>query len=195
MNSKSIIPGRHEAVSILYCHGWGSNFDPSKKKIRALAKALPVDGITVDYTSHPQKVFELHAAQLKLHPEALVVGTSLGGFYAAWLGAEFDRPFIAINPAIAPSRTLRAYVGVGVNHAGVPFELTEDCVMAYDALGFRLDGQGTIVLDMDDEVLSAQATLDFVCGRLPVVAFEGGSHRFDHMTELIENRPDLFHNY
>lgn len=113
---------------------------------------------------------------------------------AAWLGAEFDRPFIAINPAIAPSKTLRAYVGVGVNYAGLPFEMTEDCVMAYDALSFRLDRQGTIVLDMNDEVLSAQATLDFVRGRLPVVAFEGGSHRFDHMVELIEDRPDLFNN-
>ena len=59
MNSKSIIPGRHEAVSILYCHGWGSNFDPSKKKIRALAKALPVDGITVDYTSHQSRLWPL----------------------------------------------------------------------------------------------------------------------------------------
>jgi len=194
MNSKSKTTGNHEVVSILYCHGWGSSFDPSKKKIRALANALPVDGLTVDYTCHPQKIFDLYAARLTLHPETLVVGTSLGGFYAAWLGAEFDRPFIAINPAIAPSRSLRAYIGVGVNHAGVPFEMTEDCVMAYDALSFRMERQGTIVLDMGDEVLSAQTTLDFVRGRLPVVAFKGGSHRFDHMAELIENRPDLFHN-
>ncbi|AZL58331.1 hypothetical protein EI545_05440 [Tabrizicola piscis] len=28
---------------------------------------------------------------------------------------------------------------------------------------------------------------------LPVVMFDGGSHRFDHMAELIESRPDLFH--
>jgi hypothetical protein len=195
MNSKSKTPGRCESLSILYCHGWGSNFDPSKKKIRALAKALPVNGITVDYTSHPQEAFKMYAARLKLHPKALVVGTSLGGFYAAWLGAEFDRPFIAINPAITPSKTSKAYVGAGVNHAGVPFELKEDCVMAYDELSFRLDGQGTIILDMNDEILSAQATLDFVRGRLPVVVFEGGSHRFDHIVELIENRPDLFHNH
>jgi len=131
-------------------------------------------------------------ARLKLQPEAVVVGTSLGGFYAAWLGSEFDRPFITINPSIAPSRTLRAYVGTGVNHVGKPYELSGTCVMAYDALSFRLDGQGTVVLDMADEVLSAQATLDFVGGRLPVVAFEGGSHRFEHMEELIESRPDLF---
>jgi hypothetical protein len=129
---------------------------------------------------------------LKLHPEAIVVGTSLGGFYAAWLGAEFDRPFIAINPSIVPSKTLQAYVGHGVNHVGEPFELTESCVTAYNALTFRLDGQGTIVLDMGDEILDAQATLNFVKGRLPVVMFDGGSHRFDHMAKLIENRPDLF---
>jgi predicted esterase YcpF (UPF0227 family) len=193
MNGQSSTLGESEAVSILYCHGWGSRFDPRTAKIRALAKMRPVDGITVDYTIQPQVVFEKYANRLKLHPEALVVGTSLGGFFAAWLGAELGRPFIAINPSIAPSKTLRAYVGHGVNYFGEPFELTEGCVTAYDALSFRVDGQGTIILDMGDEILDAQATLDFVMGRLPVVTFEGGSHRFDHMAELIESRPDLFY--
>ena len=195
MKSQSRTSGEHETVGILYCHGWGSRFDARKNKIRALAKMRPVDGITVDYTMHSQVVFGMYAARLKLHPEALVVGTSLGGFYAAWLGAEFDRPFIAINPSIIPSKTLQAYVGHGVSHVGEPFELTEGCVTAYEALSFRLEGQGTIVLDMGDEILDAQATLDFVKGRLPVVMFDGGSHRFDHMTELIEDRPHLFHTY
>lgn len=63
-------------------------------------------------------------------------------------------------------------MGRGVNHVGEPFELTEDCVRAYDGLSFRLDGQGTIVLDMADEVLNAQDTLDFVGGRLPVPSME-----------------------
>lgn len=192
MKSKSLSRGGHEGASVLYCHGWGSNFDRSKKKIQELAKVLPVDGITVDYTAQPQEVLEIYAERLKLWPEAMVVGTSLGGFYAAWLGAEFDRPFIAINPSIVPGRTLRAHVGIGVSYTGEPFELTEECVMAYEALSFRLDGQGTIVLDLADEVLSAQDTLSFVRGRLPVVTFEGGSHRFEHMVELIESRPDLF---
>ncbi len=184
--------GESEGGNIFYCHGWGSHFDPSKNKIRALSAVRPVDGLTVDYTLHPQLVFERFAAGLKRHPKALVVGTSLGGFFAAWLGAEFGRPFIAINPSITPGSTLQAYVGRGVNHIGDPYELKEDCVMAYGALSFRLDGRGTIVLDMGDEILDAQATIDLIKGRLPFVAFEGGSHRFDHMAELIESRPDLF---
>lgn len=182
----------HRISSILYCHGWGSDFDPGKEKIRSLARMHPVDGVTVDYTQHPQEVFENHASRLKLHPGALVVGTSLGGFFAAWLGTEFGRPFVAINPAIAPGKTLRAYIGHGVNHLGKTFELTEDCVRAYDSLAFRMDGQGTIILDLGDELLDSRATLDFVGGRLPTVVFEGGSHRFDHMAELIQRRPDLF---
>jgi uncharacterized protein len=148
MYGQSRALGKSEGVNIFYCHGWGSHFDPGKAKIRALARMGPVDGVTVDYTLHPQLVFATFAARLKRHPEALVVGTSLGGFFAAWLGAEFHRPFIAINPAIAPSTTLQAHVGRGVNHIGDPYELKEDCVMAYDALTFRLDGRGTVVLDM-----------------------------------------------
>jgi predicted esterase YcpF (UPF0227 family) len=176
----------------LYCHGWGSVFDPGKEKIRCLARIHPVDGVTVDYTLHPQEVFQNHAARLQLHPGALVVGTSLGGFFAAWLGAEFGCPFVAINPAIAPGKILRVYIGRGTDHLGKPFELTEDCVRAYDSLAFRMDGQGTIILDLGDEILDSRATLDLVKGRLPAVVFEGGSHRFDHMAELIKSRPDLF---
>ena len=192
MKSQSRTSSGQESGIILYCHGWGSEFDPSKDKIRALASMRPVDGVTVDYTTHPQEVFENHASRLKLHPRGLVIGTSLGGFFAAWLGAEFGCPFVAINPAITPGKTLQAHIGHGVTHVGKPFELTEACVKAYDALSFRMDGKGTIVLDLGDEILDSQATLDFVKGRLPVVVFEGGSHRFDHMAELIESRPDLF---
>jgi uncharacterized protein len=93
----------------------------------------------------------------------------------------------------ALSLTDRSLQSTPQSHRARPFELTQDCVTAYEALSFRLDGQGTIVLDMGDEILDAQATLDFVSGRLPVIVFDGGSHRFDHMTELIEGRPDLFH--
>ncbi|PTX43874.1 hypothetical protein IQ03_04791 [Gemmobacter caeni] len=192
MNPQSNILGEHQETKIFYCHGWGSHFDPTKGKIRSLARMGHVSGITVDYTLHPQTVFEDYTRVLKQRPQALIVGTSLGGFYAAWLGAELGLPFIAINPAVEPSKTLRAYLGRGVNHVGEHFELTESCVLAYEALSFRLDGCGTISVDLGDEILDAQATLNLVNGRLPVVAFEGGSHRFDHMEDLIERRPDLF---
>lgn len=183
---------RKTGAGIFYCHGFGSSFDPRKEKIRALTEVLPVHGVTVDYTLPPQEVFRQFATSLRQVPQALIIGTSLGGFFAAWLGAEFGLPFIAINPSIEPRKSLRAYLGHGVNHTGERFEMTADCVKAYDSLVFRMDGQGTVVLDMGDEVLDARATLKVVDGHLPVVTFEGGSHRFDHMSDLIETWPNLF---
>jgi len=176
---------RKQIKTILYCHGFASNFDPDKPKIRALERIAPVRGVTVDYTRDPQDAFQAHTDQLAEAEKPLIVGTSLGGFFAAWIGSELNLPFIVINPAIRPFSSLRAYLGEGVTHFGAPFVLTEEVVDGYRDLTFRTDGPGRVVLDMGDEVISSQDTLDTVID-LPVLTFPGGSHRFDHMEELVD---------
>lgn len=172
--------------SILYCHGFASNFDPGKPKIQALKKIAPVRGVTVDYARNPFEAFKTYLDALKGAERPLIVGTSLGGFFAAWLGCELGLPFVAINPAIRPGRSLRAYLGEGVTHFGEPFLLAETVVDAYRDLPFRTDRPGRVVLDMGDEVISSRETLMEICDRLPALTFPGGSHRFDHMEELVD---------
>jgi predicted esterase YcpF (UPF0227 family) len=171
--------------SVLYCHGFASSFDPGKPKIKALERIAPVRGVTVDYAQSPFEAFNAYLDALKGAERPLIVGTSLGGFFAAWVGSELNLPFIAINPAIRPLSSLRAYLGEGVTHFGAPFILTEEVVDAYRDLPFRTDGPGRVVLDMGDEVISSHDTLNEVC-ELPVLTFPGGSHRFDHMGELVD---------
>lgn len=171
--------------SILYCHGFASNFDPDKPKIRALERIAPVRGVTVDYARPPFEAFNAYLDALKGAEDPLIVGTSLGGFFAAWIGSELKLTFVAINPAIRPFTSLRAYLGEGVTHFGEPFLLTDAVVDAYRDLPFRTDGPGRVVLDMGDEVINSRDTLNEVCDQLPVLTFPGGSHRFDHMDALV----------
>jgi predicted esterase YcpF (UPF0227 family) len=170
---------------ILYCHGFASNFDPEKDKVRALATLAPVDGVTVDYTRPPADVFATFSGAMAAPKNTLIVGTSMGGFFAAWLGCELGLPFIAINPAISPAKSLRKHIGAGRTHFGAPFLLSQEVVDAYAGLNFRLDGDGTIVLDLGDEVIDPQETIAAVENRLPFIDFSGGSHRFDHMKALL----------
>jgi len=178
--------GTRRIDRILYCHGFASNFDPAKDKVQMLATFAPVYGVTVDYTLHPREVFATYARALQDQPTTLVIGTSMGGFFAAWLGSELGLPFIAINPALSPAISLRKHIGKGTTHFGTEFVLKREVVDAYADLPFRLDGEGEIMLDLGDEVIDAHAALTEIGSRLPVTSFEGGSHRFDHMQELLE---------
>jgi hypothetical protein len=169
---------------IMYCHGFASNFDPSKDKVQMLSQLAPVIGVTVDYTQHPMEVFDAFAVPLLHARRTLIVGTSMGGFFAAWLGSTLDFPFISINPAITPDTSLRKHIGTGMTYFGSKFHLNEEVVDVYADLPFRTDGRGQIILDLGDEVIDAQKTITAVGNRLPVITFPGGSHRFDHMREL-----------
>ena len=169
---------------IVYLHGFASNFDVKKQKNLILKDVLPVSGLTVDYTKPPKDVFETYFNFITSDPETLIIGTSLGGYFAAWLGAETGYPFIAINPAINSAVTLWKYLGKGSTYFGSPFDLKSAVIEAYADLPFRMDGAGEVMLDEGDEVLCSAETATHVGSKLPVTMFSGGSHRFDHMDQL-----------
>lgn len=189
---KEVNPLQSPIRQIMYCHGFASHFDPSKDKVQMLSQLAPVIGVTVDYTRPPEEVFNALALPLAHGPHTLIVGTSMGGFYAAWLGSELDLPFFAINPAIAPGTSLRKHIGAGMTYFGSAFDLKAEVVDAYNDLPFRTDGQGQVVVDLGDEVINPQVTITAVGNKLPVITFPGGSHRFDHMREIADYIRDRF---
>ena len=172
------------ADRIHYCHGFASYFDDNKDKIRTLSSAAIVDGNTVDYTLSPHLVFASFKKAISPRKKCLLVGTSMGGFFAAWLGSELNLPFVAINPAINPTASLRKHIGVFKAYSGAQCVLKEETVEAYSSLPFRMDGTGFVAIDMGDKIIDPQQTLRVVGNNLPVVAFPDGSHRFEHMPEL-----------
>lgn len=96
---------------LLYIHGFGSRFKPDSDKMKALEKVLPVIGLNLDYSSDFETISSQIYSVILNFDVMLIAGTSLGGYWAAKKGADAGIPFVAMNPAIEPKKTLRKYIG------------------------------------------------------------------------------------
>lgn len=170
-------------MNIYYCHGFASQFDPSSSKLEMLSKLGSVHGHNIDYTRPAEEVVQ-HCLDALIKADIdIVVGTSMGGWLASIVGSQAGIPFVAINPAIEPSKTLKKHVGTGLDFQGKAYQLTESVVDSYGP--FSTNGCGLILLDQGDDVIDWRATHDIYQEHYSVVSFPGGSHRFEHMEEAL----------
>jgi len=179
-------------MNILYIHGFKSQFKEQSEKVQALKTLGNVFGVTLDYTN---TFDEIKNTLLKFVLDKdmdieLIVGTSLGGYYASIIGASAGVPFVAINPVVDPVLTLSKYIGDGFTFTGEAYTLKEETVRAYP--GFALDGCGLILLDRGDELINSEKTLATLKDHYDTKIFEGGSHRFQHINESLTEITSYF---
>lgn len=122
--------------------------------------------------------------------EILMVGTSLGGFYAHLLHNHMLIPAILINPAIKPSVTLKQWLGDVVNHStGETFQLTDRHIAKFHMLENRRDRNDymfaenlDVIIAEDDEIIPVDETIQFYQYRKAKVhVSKTGGHRFENM--------------
>lgn len=100
---------------ILYLHGFLST--PQSRKAVQLRAALEQAGLAHHWCCPQLPTSPLAAAALidQLAQSArgplVVVGSSLGGFYATWLAERTGCPALLINPAVKPAQGLAARLG------------------------------------------------------------------------------------
>ena len=120
--------------SILYIHGFNSA--PSSKKATQLIEVMERLGLS-DHLRvpalhhHPREAIgQLEQAIAELG-RPLLVGSSLGGYYATHLAERHGLKALLINPAVSPHRMFDGYLGMQTNHySGQTWELTHDHVQA-----------------------------------------------------------------
>lgn len=193
MTDPNFVPERDPHIPLLfvYIHGFNSKGDPTSRKIKELEKLGKT--LTVDYDSF--STFESIREHLtdeiltitRSHTEhfAVLAGTSLGGYWASVIGKKYGIPAVLINPAVQPRQTLQKHVGIEFKNFkdGQPNTLTKEVPPSYpDAPKV---GTFLILLDQGDDVLDPKKTQSWFTVN-PVVTFEGGSHRFEHMEESLE---------
>ena len=180
-----------EQPAILYIHGLNSS--PLSQKASQLSAALErigmADRLRVPALHHHprQALVQLEEALTELG-RPLLVGSSLGGYYATHLAERHGLKALLINPAVTPHRRFDGYLGPQTNlYSGEVWDLTEDHVVALGELEVP-PPQDTeryqVWLQTGDETLDYRDAEAFYRGcALRIQA--GGDHGFQGFAERL----------
>lgn len=181
---------------LVYLHGFNSGGGSAKATwLRAHLPDIVV--LSPTYPAHaadeaPKVLREYFARARREHPQdkkLLLVGSSMGGFWARYLAPELGAGMALINPAMHPETDLMQVVGSVKNEAtGEEYVLTAKQVKAlarYRVAMCNPNVPTLVLLDEADEVLDYRDAEAFYsdCGR--VIVYPGGSHRFEHLAEAL----------
>lgn len=123
--------------------------------------------------------------------EVIFMGSSMGGFASEYLAMKTGSKAIMINPVISPTELLPQFIGVSENlETGQPYEWNQLHCQQYHVYEQELANHSqsidrTILLDRADELLDAEKTSLKYQSIAQVIAFEAGSHSFEHMRQAL----------
>jgi uncharacterized protein len=182
---------------VVYLHGLNSAGSSGKAAVlRERLAPIEVHSPTYPAQSAAEAVDtlsgELGRLLQRVEPKTprLLVGSSMGGFYGAWLARRLGfHHLVMINPALQPWALLRQVEGWQYNAAqDLRYYLSPEMVAATREYGMPPGEIGvplTLLLDAGDELIDSQATADLCRGVANVHLFAGGSHGFDHMDNAV----------
>jgi uncharacterized protein len=199
-NSNSKISKKNNRV-IIYLHGFRSTGNSGKTL--TLRKMFPeYEIIGPHYSPHNPLLAEQELSSLMDSltdkQSVLVIGTSLGGFWAHWMARKFNLNAIMINPSIDPGNTLTIGRYTLYDETNTEIEVTQQSLdMASSFRVMQVDAKQLscfVWVALDDEVLDPQAIINEFTGIHKLKIYDTGSHRFiqfDQMKNEIQAVIDL----
>ncbi len=178
---------------LIYCHGLGSSGQSEKATIlkqtcgdlEVVAPNLPLE---------PRQAIRRIEEEVKRLPfePCLLIGSSLGGFYALNLHQKCGLPAVLLNPATNPFQEKDNSAAIK-QHLDYPISWQEE----YSTQLFQMQIPPEevnphnlwIYLAKDDELLSyRRAEAYFAVNNCALTVLSSGGHRLDNFAELI---PDI----
>lgn len=169
---------------IMYIHGFGSQFSEIHTPyLQGLKDIGDVVGISYDYTAAPQTNIDTLISFIESQTKKvdIIVGCSLGAWYASHIGMKTSLPVVMINPCLEPYRMLHEYIGDGEDHYNKSYTFTQENCFKYTDI--ETNCTGCILIDRGDEVIPHTDIDLFEFPFQKIIKYEGGSHRFEHMEE------------
>ncbi len=169
---------------ILYIHGFNSS--PASRKAQQLQAAMQRIGLAAQLHMpalhhHPRQAMAQLQRVIAELGQPVLVGSSLGGYYATHLAMQHGLKALLINPAVMPHERFDGYLGEQTNHySGETWQLTHDHVEALAELAVPAPqdpAQVQVWLQTGDETLDYRAAARYyqACA-LRIQA--GGDHSF-----------------
>ena len=175
---------------VVYLHGFNSS--PASHKARLFAEYCNQHRITavVPELSHdPGLAMSTAESCVKTHKPVLLVGSSLGGYYATYLAEKYSLKAALINPAVSPCDHLQEkFLGMQRNHhSGMEYEITRDHVERLR--GFEVNkisdpSRYLLLVQTGDEVLDYRLAVERYRGCQQLVQ-QGGNHAFENFSEVL----------
>jgi hypothetical protein len=147
---------------VIYIHGFNSS--PQSFKAQQFGEYLK--RYNVDYQvpvlNHEPKQI-LIALENLLTSDTVLMGSSLGGYFATFLSQQYQLPAVVINPAVAPFKLMQTYLGEQYNpYQNYSYSVTHQHVadlkqlylaqLAHPELLFLLQQMGDEILDFSEAV-------------------------------------------
>lgn len=122
--------------------------------------------------------------------DVVLIGSSLGGYYAIYLAEQIKLRAVLINPAIRPYELLCEYLGINENiYTHVRYELNEHHLHqlhSMDVVKLAHPENYFLLVQTGDELLDYyQAVKKF--DRSQKLIIEGGSHGFDGFENVVDD--------
>lgn len=178
---------------IIYLHGFRSA--PTSTKARLLHTRLQQQGLGDRLwceqlaVSPRQAIDQVEAAIAAQDGKPVLIGSSLGGYYATYLAEKHDLRAILINPATYADRTLQPWIGTHTNlYTGETFAFTGRHIEELKALAvltLRQPSRFWLIVETGDEVLDYREAVSRYAGARQTV-IEGGDHGLQSFPRLLD---------
>jgi uncharacterized protein len=184
---------RTKRQRIFYLHGFNSSPDSLKARLFTdYCRQCGVTDVSVPSLPYaPDRAMNLLEAAVapRAAEIALLVGSSLGGYYATYLAERYNLKAALINPAVAPGDSLqRDFLGWHKNmYTGEEYEFTREHVNFLRTLNvekIHTPANYLLCVQSGDEILDYRLAVKFYAGSQQLVE-DGGSHSFENFAAIL----------
>ena len=179
-------------MNLLYLHGFNSSPDSTKAIIfqsfvkKKNSESLLVPSLPI---SPKETILLLEEIIEENKKEISLIGSSLGGFYAAYLAEKYKLKSVLINPVVSSHlKNMKDLIGEHENYnTGEKYFFSKSNfkeLFDYKIRRFSIPLNQLFFLQLGDEVLDQKETLKYYKGPLFLVEDEG-SHQFDNFEKYL----------